>query len=85
MNKYLLPLAISTVAIMGCAQPAQPAQPAPQPPRIGLANPASVYCVSLNGKLITKSNDKGDYSICQLPDGTQIEEWQLFRRDHPAK
>ncbi|MGL4666680.1 MAG: DUF333 domain-containing protein [Saezia sp.] len=24
----------------------------------------------------------GQYGICTLPDDTQIEEWELYRRDH---
>lgn len=50
-----------------------------------MANPASVYCQSLGGKIVLKSDDKGQFGICHLPDGTQIDEWELFRRDHPAK
>ncbi len=50
-----------------------------------MANPASVYCQSLGGKTLMRSNDKGQYGICALPDGKQIEEWALYRRDHPAK
>lgn len=65
------------LALVACAQPA--------PPRVGMANPASVYCQSLGGKTVMQSNEKGQYGICHLPDGTQIEEWALYRRDHPAK
>jgi putative hemolysin len=73
-----LSLSLGVLFITACAQP--------DPPRaVGMANPASVYCQSLGGKALPRSNDKGQYSICQLPDGTQIEEWELFRRDHPAK
>ena len=78
MIKYLL-LPLCALAVTACAQPE------PQPPRVGMANPASVYCQKLGGKTLMKSNDKGQYGICQLPDGKQIEEWELYRRDHPAK
>ncbi|HEX7866383.1 MAG TPA: DUF333 domain-containing protein [Variovorax sp.] len=77
MTKALL-LPLSALFIAACAQPEPP-------PRIGMANPASVYCQSLGGKTLMRSNDKGQYGICQLPDGKQIEEWELYRRDHPAK
>eukprot|EP01036_Dinobryon_divergens_P008644 gene8644-11561_t len=70
-------LPLSVLLITACAQPAPP-------PRVGMANPASVYCQSLGGKTLMRSNDKGQYGVCQLPDGTQIEEWELYRRDHPA-
>jgi putative hemolysin len=76
MIKYLL-LPACAFVMAACAQP--------QPPRVGMANPASVYCQKLGGKTIMKSNDKGQYGMCQLPDGSQIEEWELYRRDHPQK
>jgi len=50
-----------------------------------MANPASVYCQSLGGKTTIQTGDKGQYGMCHLPDGTQIEEWALYRRDHPAR
>ncbi|MGS0978263.1 putative hemolysin [Burkholderia glumae] len=49
-----------------------------------MANPASVYCESLGGRSVSvKDKDGAAYAICHLPDGTQIEEWALYRRDHP--
>ncbi|RMX08049.1 DUF333 domain-containing protein [Corticibacter populi] len=50
---------------------------------VGMANPASVYCQSLGGRSEPVQGANGVYSICHLPDGTQIEEWELYRRDHP--
>ncbi|RTQ37360.1 DUF333 domain-containing protein [Variovorax gossypii] len=74
----VLTLPLGALFIAACAQP--------EPPRaVGMANPASVYCQSLGGKTLMRSNDKGQYGICQLPDGRQIEEWELYRRDHPGK
>lgn len=50
---------------------------------IGTPNPASAYCVKLGGRIeILKHADGSAYGMCHLPDGTSIEEWQLFRRDH---
>ncbi|WP_324645666.1 DUF333 domain-containing protein [Acinetobacter sp. MD2] len=55
-----------------------------QPQAIGMANPASVYCVEQGGKLIPqKDKDGGEFALCQLPNGQTIEEWQLFRQNHP--
>lgn len=52
---------------------------------VGMANPASVYCASLGGRLaIRKAADGGEQGICHLPDGTDVEEWALYRRDHPS-
>jgi putative hemolysin len=54
-----------------------------QPKRVGLANPASTYCISLGGKRETRKDAAGnESSICHLPDGTVIDEWTLLRRDH---
>ncbi|NHN88790.1 DUF333 domain-containing protein [Acetobacter sp. LMG 1627] len=64
----------------GCADaPAQPATP-----RAGMANPASVYCEKIGGHLEMKQGADGTYGICHLPDGSSMEEWALFRRDHAA-
>ena len=67
----------------GCAS--QP-EPKPEPPaRIGMPNPASAYCVQKGGKLSFQKDAAGnDTGLCTLPDGTVVEEWALFRRDHPA-
>ena len=52
---------------------------------IGMANPASVYCAKLGGKTRIEKTTTGERGICVLPNGTEIDEWELFRRDHPAK
>lgn len=47
---------------------------------IGMANPASEYCIKQGGKLIPKKDkDGGEYALCQLPNGQTIEEWELYR------
>ena len=83
MPKYLrllLPLAVLFTA--ACAQEQPTRKP---PPVVGMANPASVYCGSLGGKSVIQSGNNGQWGLCQLPDGKQIEEWELFRRDHLSK
>ena len=50
---------------------------------LGLANPASVYCTKVGGTLRIETSSEGQYGMCVLPDGTEIEEWALFRRDNP--
>ncbi|AWM80070.1 hypothetical protein DKL61_06710 [Gammaproteobacteria bacterium ESL0073] len=47
-----------------------------------MANPASVYCEQIGGKLEIKNSTDGQYGMCTLPNGEQIEEWALYRRDH---
>lgn len=50
--------------------------------KIGLANPASQYCIEKGGKLhIEKGPDGGERGICLFGDNRQCEEWALFR-DH---
>ncbi|QYJ82560.1 putative hemolysin [Shewanella aegiceratis] len=44
---------------------------------LSMANPAAVYCESLDGALDL------DSGICTLPSGERIEHWDLYRRDHP--
>ena len=50
----------------------------------GLPNPASVYCHQRGGTSIPVETPEGVYSKCRLPSGEIIEEWILYRRDHPA-
>ena len=52
---------------------------------VGLANPASVYCEKLGGKLIIQNTENGQIGMCHLPDGRVVEEWELFRSDHKAE
>ncbi len=51
---------------------------------VGMANPASRYCVEKGGRLVVQEDAAGNQvGMCHLPDGSVIEEWTLFRRDHP--
>ena len=74
--------ALVVLAVAGCAQTASKTAP-PKP--VGMANPASVHCVQAGGKLRLVQTSAGEQGICTLPDGTEVEEWTLFRRDHPVK
>jgi putative hemolysin len=40
----------------------------------GIANPASEYCESVGGEVLL------DEGLCRLPDGTEIDEWELYRQ-----
>ena len=46
---------------------------APKPPKIGLANPASVYCEQKGGSLIAVQTPQGVRSDCKLPGGEVID------------
>ncbi|HET7266784.1 MAG TPA: DUF333 domain-containing protein [Oleiagrimonas sp.] len=51
-----------------------------------MPNPASEYCVKQGGTLeIVKDHDGNERGMCHLPDGTVVDEWDLFRRDHDKK
>lgn len=74
--------AVAVLSIMLAACASHPENPAP-PMATRMANPASVYCQQLGGKLeIVKDKDGGEVGYCSLPGGERIEEWALFRRDH---
>jgi putative hemolysin len=46
---------------------------------VGIVNPASEYCIEVGGSLKSMSNDLGQYNLCILADGNEIEEWEHFR------
>ena len=52
-------------------------------PAVGMANPASVYCTKNGGKSIIVKGKGGEYGVCQLKDGTAVEEWEYYRQNNP--
>lgn len=55
----------------------------PEQKMIGMANPASVYCVEQGGKLIIrKDKDENEYGICKFKDGKEVDEWEFYRQNH---
>ena len=77
--------ALSLSGLIGACAPKNDAKTEASQQRVGMANPASEYCVKKGGKVeIKKNSEGGEYGICHLADGTQIEEWELFRRDNAA-
>ncbi|NDO80235.1 hypothetical protein CJP72_05415 [Citrobacter sp. NCU1] len=57
---------------------------APKPPQVAMANPAAVYCEQKGGTLVPVQTPQGARADCKLPGGEVIDEWTLWRRDHPA-
>ncbi|MFV9998201.1 MAG: DUF333 domain-containing protein [Arsenophonus endosymbiont of Dermacentor nuttalli] len=49
---------------------------------IGMANPASVYCVQKGGKTEIVTTATGEVGYCHLPSSVRIEEWTLYHQDH---
>jgi len=77
MKKVVMMMALTSL-LAACAADNVP--PTAKP--IGMANPASVYCGKIGGKLEIVKEANGEVGYCTLPDGERIEEWALFRRDH---
>lgn len=48
-----------------------------------MPNPASVYCIERGGTIDIKESPKGNVSTCVLSDGTRIDEWAFYRKNHP--
>ena len=51
-------------------------------PIAGMANPAAVFVKSLGYGYEIRSGPDGEYGVAILPDGTEIEEWELYRQHH---
>jgi hypothetical protein len=69
------------LALAGCVK----TLPTPPAPPVGMANTASVYCAQLKGTQVPIQSPQGVRTDCRLPSGETIDEWELWRRDHPAK
>lgn len=46
---------------------------------VGMANPASVFCIEHGGRLESVKEPNGERGVCVLPDGTRKDEWEYFR------
>lgn len=53
------------------------------PPKIGMPNPASKFCVDQGGQLEIRNEANGQVGYCKLPNGQVVEEWELFRASQP--
>lgn len=74
MQKLIIIAVVALVA--SCAEHSN------EPVSIGMANPASVYCEKIGGKLEIVKESGGEVGYCTLPSGERIEKWTLFRRDN---
>lgn len=75
MKKTLM--LVSFAAISGCVSHTT----AIESKAVGMANPASVYCEQIGGKLEIKRTEQGQLGYCILPSGEKIEEWALYRQN----
>lgn len=46
--------------------------------KVGMANPASEFCIQQKGKLNIKNEANGQVGYCTLPNGQVVEEWEFF-------
>ena len=49
------------------------------PPKIGMVNPASKFCVEQGGQLEIRNEVNGQVGYCKLANGQIVEEWEFFR------
>ena len=74
--KKIVMLGLIMAALSGCssAQKSETVRP-----NVGMANPASTFCVEQNGKLEIRKEANGEVGSCHLPNGQIVEEWEFFR------
>jgi hypothetical protein len=75
-------VALGVVSLVGFCLAGCSSGSAGNPP--GLANPASVYCVEQGGEVDIVDETDGEVGYCNLPDGTRVEEWELYRSRESA-
>jgi len=51
------------------------------PTEAAIANPASKNCLDKGGKLEMREETAGTIGICKFSDGTECEEWKLYRNE----
>lgn len=66
--------AVGLLALSACAPAKEDV-----PPRIGMANPASLYCTKQGGRSEIRNEAGGQVGYCHLADGRVVEEWALYR------
>jgi len=49
-----------------------------------LANPAATYCIESGAKYEIRDGDNGQFGVCILPDGREVDAWEYFRAHNPA-
>lgn len=80
MMKNILFLGLTLISLTACSS--TPSKDATST-KIGMANPASQYCVEQGGQLDIRNESTGQAGYCKLPNGQVIEEWELFRSTQP--
>ncbi len=69
------------ISLFGCNAPTEQ-QIVDDRPSVGIANPASEFCIENGGVLeIRTESDGGQIGYCIFPDGSECEEWAFFREE----
>lgn len=74
MNNRIVTILLLIVSMVGCNQSHA----------VQRANPAAVGCLEQGGVRVSVVTPEGTRTDCHLPDGTVVDEWTLFRRQHGA-
>lgn len=76
---------LSVAALSGCVALASCTFADPPQSGAAISNPASEYCANEKGGRVEIVTDASgaQKGMCHLPDGTVIEEWELYRKEHP--
>lgn len=80
-HRLFVPCILVLTLLLGCTGEAPATREESAAPEAQIANPASEHCVELGGKLVIEKGEAGEKGMCHLPDGSVVEEWELFRRD----
>ncbi|MCK5511083.1 DUF333 domain-containing protein [Candidatus Parcubacteria bacterium] len=78
-NKKLFGILFIIISICVCTNSVKSmAQPSPELLFRPAPNPAAAYCEDLGYEYSIKSTKEGDYGMCLLPDGSEVEEWKFL-------
>lgn len=74
---------LAAAALTACAAPAEKPAEQPEGAMVGMANPASVFCEQQGGKSEVRKDAQGnEYGMCRLSDGSVVDEWDYYRKNH---
>ena len=53
---------------------------------IGMPNPSAVWAEEMGYEYVIRTNEDGSqYGVCILPDGSEVDAWQLYYEAHPTQ
>ncbi|MBP6117589.1 MAG: DUF333 domain-containing protein [Neisseriaceae bacterium] len=54
-------------------------------PNIGMANPATQFCLAQGKEHTIQKTSAGEKGLCRLPNGQTVDEWAYFRQHQAPK